>query len=61
MREFIDSVLAREERLRADFEAKIYSECDYCKEPILIGETYYYDGYDEMCQRCMDKFEERQA
>ena len=59
--DYIDRVLAREERLRANYEAKIYSECDYCKESILFGEAYYHDGYYDMCQRCMDKFEERQA
>ena len=61
MREFIDSVLAREERLRADFEAKIYADCDFCKEPILYGEDYYDDGYDRMCEKCMDKFESKRA
>lgn len=59
--DYVDQVLAREERLRAEFEAKIYADCDFCKEPILLGEAYYYDGYDRMCERCMEKFESRRA
>ena len=59
--DYIDQVLAREEGLRADFEAKVYSDCDFCKEPILYGEEYFYNGYDRMCERCMDKFESKRA
>ena len=57
--DYIDQVLAREEGLRADFEAKVYSECDFCKEPIFYGEAYYDNGNEYMCERCMDKFESR--
>lgn len=47
--------------IKAEFEKQIHSECDFCKEPILYGEDYYYNGYDHMCSKCMGKFESKKA
>lgn len=49
-----------EDRLRreAEFEEKIYTDCDLCKEPILRGETCYTNEYEVFCEKCFNQFEE---
>lgn len=61
MIDYIDFILAEEDRKRAEYEKTIKGECDWCYNLIYEGETYFASEEEMVCEECMSKFEERTA
>ena len=59
--DYIDRVLAEEDRKNYECENAIAFYCSWCGRPVYHGEEYYTDGDENICEDCMDRYERRIA